>query len=324
MKISVIVPVYRAEKYLNRCVDSILAQTFTDFELILVDDGSPDNCGAICDEYAGKDSRINVIHQKNGGLSSARNAGIDWAFANSDSEWLSFIDSDDWVHPKYLEALYGAAQRSHSEVVIGGFERTGGENPDVDESKLQETLWNVEQFYCEQNVTATVAWGKLYKREFFRNIRYPVGKIHEDEFTTYKLLFQVKKIAYVDQPLYAYYINSESIMGVGWNPKRLIALDAYAERIEWFKDKHFPEIYQWTLEKYVYYIIAAQEKVEKLPDLTERKKYQRQLEKRLGRTLIHYRKDLPISKICGAYEIAFPRFMKCYWLFQAVKRRMIR
>ena len=100
--ISVIVSVYKVEPYIRQCVDSILAQTFTDFELILVDDGSPDNCGAICDEYAAQDCRVRVIHQENGGLSAARNAGIDWAFANSDSQWLAFVDSDDWVHPDYL------------------------------------------------------------------------------------------------------------------------------------------------------------------------------------------------------------------------------
>ena len=101
-QISVIVPVYKVEPYLRRCVDSILGQTFTDFELILVDDGSPDNCPAICDEYARKDTRVHVIHQENGGLSAARNAGIDWAFANSDSQWLTSVDSDEWVHPEML------------------------------------------------------------------------------------------------------------------------------------------------------------------------------------------------------------------------------
>ena len=116
--ISVIVPVYKVEKYIHRCVDSILNQTFSDFELILVDDGSPDNCGAICDEYAAKDSRVVVIHQENGGLSAARNAGIDWAFANSDSQWLSFIDSDDWVHPEYLQKLLDTAVNNSAEVAF--------------------------------------------------------------------------------------------------------------------------------------------------------------------------------------------------------------
>ena len=118
MLISVIVPVYKVEKYIHRCVDSILTQTFTDFELILVDDGSPDNCGIICDEYALKDNRIHVIHKENGGLSDARNAGIDWAFENSNSEWLTFIDSDDWVHPKYFEAMVRAAQIYRTEIAI--------------------------------------------------------------------------------------------------------------------------------------------------------------------------------------------------------------
>ena len=105
-KISVIVPIYKVEKYLNRCVDSILHQTFTDFELILVDDGSPDNCGKMCDEYAEKDSRVVVIHKKNGGLSDARNKGLDWVFANSNSEYVVFIDSDDYIDERYLELLY--------------------------------------------------------------------------------------------------------------------------------------------------------------------------------------------------------------------------
>ena len=122
--ISIIVPVYNTEKYLNRCVDSILNQTFTDFELILVDDGSPDNCGKICDEYKEKDRRVRVIHKPNGGLSDARNAGIEWALNNSDSEWISFIDSDDWVHPNYLDFLLRAAEQNNTSVSICGFLRT--------------------------------------------------------------------------------------------------------------------------------------------------------------------------------------------------------
>ena len=105
-EISVIVPVYKVEPYLRRCVDSILAQTFTDIEVILIDDGSPDGCPAICDEYVQQDNRVKVIHQENRGVSAARNAGLDWVFANSDSQWISFVDSDDWVHPQFLEYLH--------------------------------------------------------------------------------------------------------------------------------------------------------------------------------------------------------------------------
>ena len=109
-EISVIVPVYKVEQFLHRCVESILRQSFYNFELILVDDGSPDSCGDICDAYAAKDNRIHVIHQKNGGLSAARNSGIDYVMAHSDSHWLAFVDSDDWVHPDFLKILYSTAK----------------------------------------------------------------------------------------------------------------------------------------------------------------------------------------------------------------------
>jgi glycosyltransferase involved in cell wall biosynthesis len=109
--ISVIIPVYQVEKYIRRCLDSLLAQTFSDFEAILVDDGSTDQSGAICEEYARKDPRFVVFHQKNQGQSVARNYALDWVYANSDSRYISFVDSDDWVHPKYLELLYEAITR---------------------------------------------------------------------------------------------------------------------------------------------------------------------------------------------------------------------
>ena len=108
-KVSVIVPVYKVEKYLQRCLDSLLNQTFVDFDLILIDDGSPDKCGGICEQYADSDKRVHVIHQKNGGLSAARNSGIEWSIAHSGSQWITFVDSDDWVHPQYLNILYETA-----------------------------------------------------------------------------------------------------------------------------------------------------------------------------------------------------------------------
>ena len=115
-EISIIVPVYKVENYLYRCIESIISQTFTDYELILIDDGSPDKCGDICEEYAKKNDRIHVIHQKNGGLSAARNAGIDWSYKYSNSTWITFIDSDDWVSPDYLEALCTAAVSNKKDI----------------------------------------------------------------------------------------------------------------------------------------------------------------------------------------------------------------
>ena len=127
-KISVIVPVYKVEKYLNRCVDSILAQTLSDFELILVDDGSPDNCGIICDDYQSKDNRVVVIHKENGGLSDARNKGIERALTNGESEWITFIDSDDYVNERYLELLFSAAINNQVDLSCCGLKKFNGDS----------------------------------------------------------------------------------------------------------------------------------------------------------------------------------------------------
>ena len=178
--ITIIVPVYKVEPYLRRCVDSILAQTFTDFELILVDDGSPDNCGAICDEYAAQDSRIHVIHQENGGLSAARNAGIDWAFANSDSQWLAFVDSDDWVHPNYLAYLYRAVSEDGTKVSACGYREVLDSNEIIETEDYCSRVLLWEEFLLNHGLKATLAWNKLYSKDLFHELRYPDGKLYED------------------------------------------------------------------------------------------------------------------------------------------------
>ena len=237
-QISVIVPVYKVEAYLDRCVQSILCQTYTDFELILVDDGSPDNCGAMCDAWAEKDSRIKVIHKENGGLSDARNAGIDIARG----QYLSFVDSDDYIHPRMLEALYGAVRDHGVKVSICGYLETEGE-PLPEPSDLKATIWEPREYYLERCVNATVAWGKLYAAECFATLRYPKGKIHEDEFLTYRILFEHPSVAVVDCPLYGYFRNSAGITKSGWNAKRLHALEAIAEQCAYFRKKGDREIF---------------------------------------------------------------------------------
>ena len=247
--ISVIVPVYKVEEYIHRCIDSILAQTFTDFELILVDDGSPDNCGKICDEYALIDNRVHVIHKENGGLSDARNAGIDWVFLHSNSEWLTFIDSDDWIHIMYLKALLVGAQKTESSIVIGAFQQTTGELPVVNVDNLKANLIETEKLFCEKHINAVVAWGKLYAKKLFNAKRFPIGKLHEDEYITYKLLFQQKKIAFIDEPIYAYYVNPKSITGQSWSQKRMDRIQAYMEQLEFFKNNgmdHAWKYVQWS------------------------------------------------------------------------------
>ena len=318
-QISVIVPVYNVEKYIHRCVDSILAQTFTDFELILVDDGSPDNCGIICDEYAEKDSRIHVIHKENGGLSSARNAGIDWAFENSNSEWITFIDSDDWIHTKYLEALYNAVKETELNLSVCGFERTEGENIDVDEESLCPIIVNSEEFYCEKNVNAVVAWGKLYRKEDFRIIRYPKGKLHEDEFTTYKILFKYDEIAFIDSPLYFYYVNQSSIMKSNWSPKRLAAYDAILGQIDYFSSNKFEKAEIYCFTNFACYLKVLENKKEILENYSAiSKQYRKELKKRL-------KKYKPGIKKCAyPYEYLYPRFSKFFWLGNALLNKLRR
>lgn len=244
-KISVIVPVYNVEKYIKRCIDSILNQTFNEFELILVDDGSPDNCGAICDEYAKRDNRVHVIHQKNGGLSAARNSGIAWALEKSDSEWISFIDSDDWVHPDYLLFLYKAVMETNLNVglcklkIVNGINDFNKENGDYYSISPQDLLY-------KDRGNTVAACGKLYKKHDFTSTFFPVGKLHEDEFTTYKVIFRYQKIAFVNSNLYYYYVNPLSITQSKWSLRRLDVLSAFTEQLCFFKNKHYTKAFSST------------------------------------------------------------------------------
>ena len=290
-KISVIVPVYKVEPYIHRCVDSILAQTFTDFELILVDDGSPDNCGAICDEYAEKDSRVRVIHQENGGLSAARNAGLDWAFANSDSEWIYFADSDDWIVPYALEVLMRGAETTGLSVIIGGHVRTSGEDPTVDTARLEPEIWDTEAYFCRKDVNVVVAWGKLYRKESFRTVRYPVGKIHEDVFTTYKLLFQYDRVALIDQPLYAYFQNADGIMLVDWTPRRLDAVEAQEERACYFLERGNDRMYHRSLRS-IFHTLLWHIDLVRAGDPEKKKQYYRLLKRTIAAKYKKYRTAL--------------------------------
>ena len=290
-EITVIIPVYKVEEYLPRCIDSILAQTFPDFDVVLINDGSPDACGEICDMYAKRDQRIHVIHQKNGGLSSARNAGIDWAFTNSKSQWLSFVDSDDWIHPLYLEALFSAAIDSKAEMAICEFTRTNGEQlPFIEKSTYE--IWKPEEFYLEYLTNATVAWGKIVKKKYFQQIRFPNGKIHEDEFTSYRILFQLDKIVFVKQPLYAYYQNSNGIIRGTWTIARLANLEALEMQIDYFEKLGFFEIAKRRFFSLLKSNLYNQNKVLESRDMTEKEKRKTvsRLKKQLRRIIIRYRK----------------------------------
>ena len=238
--ISVIIPVYKVEKYLCRCVDSVLEQTYTNMEIILVDDGSPDNCPVMCDEYARQDSRVKVIHQENAGLSGARNAGIDMA----QGQWLAFVDSDDYLAADFLERLYQACVDTGSSLSVCRWEYVRGETiPEhgTGETRVYTGREMLANLYVPDGAYFVVAWNKLYRKELFEDIRYPLGRIHEDEATTYRIYDKVKKAAYVDRSLYGYFVTPVSITR-GFNPKRMDWVTAVAERLDFFEQKGDTEL----------------------------------------------------------------------------------
>ena len=319
--ISVIVPVYKVEKYIHRCVDSILGQTYADFELILVDDGSPDNCGAICDEYAVKDSRVVVIHQENGGLSAARNAGIDWAFANSDSQWLTFIDSDDWVHPEYLQRLLDAALENNTSVSICGYAQTDGADPEILTESLEPVLWNTEEFFVKHNVNATVAWGKLYRKECFRSIRYPLGKLHEDEFTTYKILFTFESVAAIAAPLYAYYTNPDSITKSGQSRFREDRFLCVEEQIAYFRENNYSTACRNRIRAY---LNMVQNQIDKLTADSSNPEFLSMLQDRKRWNFKAYSKLLDPEDPLEGWMLfrIYPRKMKIYYFSRAIVKKL--
>lgn len=249
-EIFVIIPVYNAEKYIERCLQSIMCQTWKRFRVLLIDDGSTDNSGQLCDKFAEKDSRITVLHQSNMGVSATRNAGINYVLEHldcSNSGWISFVDSDDYVHPNYLEFLLRAVKSVDLRISCCSFSITSGEDVYLQKEKLEYHFISPEELWSKNLTNAVVAWGKLYSVDCFRNIRYPVGRICEDEFTTYKLLFSEQNIAYIKQPLYFYYTNMSSIMHSIWKPARMDGMDAIDEQLKYFKEHGFENAYTKSL-----------------------------------------------------------------------------
>lgn len=240
-KISVIVPVYNVEPYLDKCVQSIVNQTYQNLEIILVDDGSPDNCPAMCDAWAKKDGRIQVIHKKNGGLSDARNAGMEAATG----ALISFIDSDDWIDLDFYQTLVDALLQTGADLSACDYRPVYGEEEIFEKNPSDLHVCDGEEALTgliSNSGFRAIACNKLYRRELFREIRFPVGRYHEDEFVTYRILDAAEKLVYVDTPLYFYRQRSQSIMDT-ISPKHLDVLDAYLDRLKLFRNK-YPQIYQ--------------------------------------------------------------------------------
>lgn len=215
--ISVIVPIYNVEPYLRKCVNSILNQTYQNLEVILVDDGSPDHCGEICDEYAQMDSRIKVIHKQNGGLSDARNAGIDAAHG----EYIMFVDSDDYIAETMLQKLYRAlvsydAEMSLCSLLYVDEKGVPIPNKNINSPVKNEVLSGRQAIEClnkDKGWYYTIACCKLYDKNLWKETRFPIGRCNEDEFVSHLLFGKCKRIACIEESLYNYVQRSDSIMG---------------------------------------------------------------------------------------------------------------
>ena len=235
-RLSVVVPVFNVEKYLCRCIDSILDQTFSDFELILVDDGSPDKCGEICDGYAARDSRIRVIHQRNGGLSDARNTGIN----ASRGEIIGFVDSDDTISPDMYQEMIRYMDDHRLDIVCADtyVVKRGKQifRPRYKEDKLFSHGEAIREILT--GVLDNAAPNKIFKRKTIGDIRFPKGRIYEDVATVYRYIYQAERVGFLCRPFYYYYKRKGSIVQKAFNVKgRYDCFCGYKERVV-FAQKH--------------------------------------------------------------------------------------
>lgn len=257
--ISIIVPVYKVEPYLRRCLDSIVNQTYTNLEIILVDDGSPDNCPQICDEYAAKDNRIVVMHKENGGLSDARNAGLDIC----KGEYISFVDSDDWIIQNYIEILLSLCIKEKADIAIGMHKKEGLLNKSLDSTActnyvIMDSKQALKQLFNENALTFTVSWGKLYKKELWDQLRFPPKKLYEDAYIRHRLYDKSSIICFLKEPIYFYTQRPDSIMGQ--TTSSVHAIEPKIIFYHFLKKKAYLDLYKLMLPQICWDSIFAYQK----------------------------------------------------------------
>lgn len=244
-KVSIIVPVYKVEKYINKCIESIIYQTYKNWELILIDDGSPDRSGEICDEYAEIDGRVHVIHKSNEGQSAARNDGLDVI----SSDYVTFLDSDDFWHPDYLKDMMSLMLCYNADIVqckyVWGYDNVF---PNVSNKEFIRIVTGKEALYMD--ICNVLVWGKVYKASLFEGIRMPVGIHNEDDCTTWKICYRANKLVYTSKCLVYYTLNNEGLTAQGTRKLDLSYYRAYREKLEIFKRDDEQELLRWTLWKW--------------------------------------------------------------------------
>jgi len=302
--VSVIIPIYKVEPYLRRCVNSVINQSYTNLEIILVDDGSPDKCSAICDEYAQNDRRIKVIHKQNGGLSSARNVGLHIC----KGLFITFVDSDDWIETNYIEVLYNLQGKYNADIVVGENQirkdtanvLTKQELQDSSETILDQNC-ALKHLFLSNNHTYVVSWGKLYKKELLTGFQFPIGKYHEDEFTTFQLFYKAKRICYTNKILYNYFQRPGNITSTD-HPNDL--LEAYECSFRFFKEKEGIDFLPFLFQRLCWQLLYAytkQSNIENSP---------------INHKIHQYRALLPSYKLPLFHKTLLTFFMKKPFLYK--------
>ena len=309
--ISIIVPVYNVEKYLRKCIESIINQTYENLEIILIDDGSTDESGEICDEVKNKDKRIIVIHKKNGGLSDARNVGID----NANGKYITFIDSDDYVEKNYIELLYNTISQYDADMSIVSH-RVIYEKNNIDKSTGKvfcATKQEILKMLLYDNGIDTSAWGKLYKETLFKDVKFPVGRLFEDSATIYKLIDKSEKIAVCSKPVYNYIIRNNSISNEKFSEKKLDLILSTEEMTNYIKNK-YPELEKACDRRLMYAYLSTLTQLAK--SKVKNKKMQRKLMEYISKNRKEVLKDknIPQRDRIGLLStvLGFHCF-KCVW-----------
>ena len=309
MKVSIVIPVYNVEKYLEICLDSVLAQQFTNFEAILVDDGSTDGSPAICDKYVKADSRFRVIHQQNGGLSHARNTGAKAAVG----DYVFFLDSDDCIHPMLLLKLTELAEQYHAALVQTDMEQVPenfsnyGKETDNDFEVYQfdtiDAFYNIDKdnpkLSKDIRLITIVTWSKLYRRDLVEKIPFPEEiKLHEDQMVAHRFIVEAGGMVFCRAPLYFYRSRQGSLITEGWTVKRLTIFECYKDRVEWAKKIVSDEKRTEALVYYIYirYLVCMFKNywmITRNLSGEEKKRYQKQVIERFREELKN--RDFPLK-----------------------------
>lgn len=320
--VSIIVPVYNTEQYLRKCIDSILEQTFSDFEIILVDDGSTDSSGNICDEYANKDSRVRVIHQKNQGQAAARN----YAVGIARGKWITFVDSDDVIHPQMVYELYHAVISENAQISMCGcmenqqlsIDFFSLRNPVFHEREIDEAY--LEKLFHQDKYLYWAVWGKLIDRKILLEYPFEKGRIYEDNAIICKWLVAAGKCVYTEEKLYFYYINSGGTTKSEFRLKQLDYLWALETQLAFYRQLQYTKMRVVVGNVYIYELLYFQSEVQK--KLGDRKTA-RKLKCKLKKFFIMNKEEYNLNnqQVLSILNQIYPNLMKLYWSCVALLKK---